>query len=84
MIKVDKRSSIYELEEIYKYKSLIERADRDVIKQIIYNDDDRSTILYDRFLFLVAEEVDHKLNKPEFYELKNKLVVEMKQYLESK
>ena len=42
MEKVDKRRSIYELDEIYKYKSLIERTDRDVIKEVIYDNDEES------------------------------------------
>jgi len=84
MIKVDKRSSIFELDEIFKYKSLIERTDRDVIKEIIYEDDEESIALYNEFLKLVAMEVDHELNKTQFYELKDELIIDMKKHLGKK
>ena len=84
MEKIDKRSSIFELEEIYKYKSLIERSDRDVIKEVIYDNDEESEALYDEFLKLVAMEVDHELNKTEFYDLKDELIIDMKKHLGKK
>ncbi len=79
---IDNRASIFELEEIFKYKDLIEASDRDTIKQIIFNTKDESSVLHKEFLRLVAQEVDHKLNKAEFQVLKNKLISEMKQFLE--
>lgn len=79
---VDKRSNLFELDEIYKYKDLIERADRDVIKEIIYNGDKQSIGFYNEFLKLVAQEIDHQLNKTEFANLKNKLIADMKAYLQ--
>ncbi|PCJ27004.1 MAG: hypothetical protein COA97_04745 [Flavobacteriales bacterium] len=81
---VDNRSSIYELEEIFKYKNLIELTDRDVIKRIIFDKETESTVLYDEFIKLVANEVDHKLNKVEFTTLKDKLIVKMRNFLEIK
>ena len=82
MVKIDKRKSIYELDEIYKYKSLIERSDRDTIKEIIYCDDEESNSLHDEFIKLVTMEVNHELNKEEFYELKDELIIDMKKNLE--
>ena len=78
---IDNRSSLYELEEIFKYKDLIEASDRDVIKAIIFDREEESTVLYNKFLKLVADEVDHQLNKIEFATQKDKLVAEMKDYL---
>jgi len=34
---IDNRGAIIELDEIYKYKDLIEASDRDVIKKIIFD-----------------------------------------------
>ncbi|MBL4594724.1 MAG: hypothetical protein JKX68_13050 [Flavobacteriales bacterium] len=79
---VDNRASLFELEEIYKYKDLIETSDRDVIKAIIFDNGEQSTALYNEFLKLVANEVDHQLNKAEFSDLKDKLMGEMKNHLE--
>ena len=81
---IDKRGLIFELNEIFKYKGLIERADRDVIKAIIYDGDELSNSYHQEFMVLVAREVDHELNKEEFYALKNELVAKMKQHLGSK
>lgn len=81
---IDNRSKISELEEIYKYKDLIEIADRDVIKEIIFDMGEQSTIFYNEFVKLVTMEVDHQLNKTQFSELKDQLILDMKQYLESK
>lgn len=81
---IDNRSKIYELEEIYKYKDLIEITDRDIIKEIIFDRDEQSTVFYNEFMKLVAMEVDHELNKNQFTELKEELIFEMKKYLERK
>ena len=81
---IDNRASIFELDEIYKYKDLIEATDQVIIKEIICADDEKSEHLHAEFLKLVAKEVDHELNKAQFTDLKDKLVAEMKQHLESK
>ena len=69
---IDNRASLIELDEIYKYKNLIELSDKDVIKKIIFKGDMRSKGLYSDFIRLVADEVDHQLNKAEFAEEKKK------------
>jgi hypothetical protein len=79
---IDNRASLTELDEIYKYKNLIELSDKDVIRKIIFKGDLRAKSLYDDFLKLVADEVDHLLNKAEFAEEKKKLIGKMKAYLE--
>ncbi len=78
---IDNRSSIFELDEIYKYKDLIELEDKEIIKAIIFDLSDASVALHEEFLRLVAQEVDHKLNKDEFRVLKDKLMREMKAHL---
>lgn len=80
---IDNRSSIFELEEIYKYKDLIELEDKEIIKRIICDINEGSNDLHKEFLRLVAQEVDHKLNKSEFKVLKDKLIRDMKAYLNS-
>ena len=80
---VDNRKSIFELDEIYKYKDLIELDDKATIKAIICDTNANSNTLHEQFLNLVAQEVDHKLNKSEFKVLKDKLIVEMKAFLNS-
>ncbi len=81
---IDKRSNLFELDEIYKYKNLIDSSDRATIKEIIYADDEQSSLLYNDFIKLVADEVDHQLNKAEFSELKDKLIIKMKEHLQNK
>jgi hypothetical protein len=78
---IDNRAKIFELEEIYKYKDLIEATDKSVIKEIICLGDEESKALHQDFIKLVALEVDHELTKDEFYDLKDELIYEMKQYL---
>tara|TARA_B100000809_G_scaffold242472_1_gene266584 strand:+ start:2049 stop:2300 length:252 start_codon:yes stop_codon:yes gene_type:complete len=80
---VDNRDAIFKLEEIYKYKDLIESSDRDLIKSIIFKNGEESTKLHQEFLRLVGQEVDHKLNKEEFKVLKDQLMREMKKFLEN-
>ncbi len=63
---VDNRASLFELDEIYKYKDLIEATDKAIIKEVICKTDDQSVALHQEFLKLVADEVDHQLNKAEF------------------
>jgi hypothetical protein len=79
---IDNRASLTELDEIYKYKNLIELSDKDVIRKIIFKGDVRSKSLYADFIKLVTDEVDHLLNKAEFAEEKKKLIGKMKAYLE--
>ena len=79
---IDNRASLTELDEIYKYKNLIELSDKDVIRKIIFKGDLRAKSLYANFIKLVADEVDHLLNKAEFAEEKKKLIGKMKAYLE--
>ena len=79
---VDNRASLIELDEIYKYKNLIELSDKDVIKKIIFKGDAKSKNLYSDFIKLVADEVDHQLNKAEFPEEKKRLIGKMKAYLD--
>ena len=79
---IDNRASLAELDEIYKYKNLIELSDKDVIRKIIFKGDVRSKSLYADFIKLVTDEVDHLLNKAEFAEEKKKLIGKMKAYLE--
>ena len=79
---VDNRASLIELDEIYKYKNLIELSDKDVIRKIIFKGDARSKDLYSDFIKLVADEVDHQLNKAEFAEEKKRLIGRMKAYLD--
>jgi len=83
MEKVDNRSSLFELDEIYKYKDLIELDDKETIKAIICDARESSNTLYGEFLSLVAQEVDHELNKSEFKELKDKLIKDMKACLQN-
>lgn len=78
---IDNRDSIYQLDEIYKYKDLINASDRDVIKRTIFNGDEKAKNLHNEFVKLVAMEVDHQINKTEFSELKDKLIAEMQKYL---
>ncbi|MDG1477288.1 MAG: hypothetical protein P8Q14_09085, partial [Vicingaceae bacterium] len=73
---VDNRSALFELNEIYKYKDLIELEDKEVIKKIICDVSESSNDLHNEFLRLVKQEVDHKLNKSEFKVLKDKLIRE--------
>jgi hypothetical protein len=80
---IDNRAILFELEEIFKYKDLIDVTDRDVIRAIIFDKGEQSTVIYNNFLKLVADEVDHRLNKAEFIVLKDKLILEMKAYLEN-
>lgn len=79
---IDNRASLIELDEIYKYKNLIELSDKDVIKKVIFKGDARSKDLYSDFIKLVADEVDHQLNKAEFAEEKKRLIGRMKAYLD--
>lgn len=81
---VNKKGSIFELEEIYKYKSLIDVKDKAVIKRVIIDGDEACISFYQDFMELVAKGVDHTLNKTQFKELKDKLVLDMKAYLNSK
>ena len=78
---IDNRSSLFELDEIYKYKDLIELEDKETIKAIICDAKESSIALHGEFLSLVAQEVDHRLNKSEFKELKDKLIKDMKAHL---
>ena len=80
---IDNRASIFEINEIYKYKDLITSEDRNVIKAIIFKGDEQSLALHRRFMELVASEIDHTLNKTSFAELKDNLIIEMKQYLDN-
>ena len=80
---VDKRAVIFELNEIYKYKDLISKSDRDIIKAIIYKGDERANKFHEDFMNLVASEIDHSLNKVSFTELKDILINEMQQYLDA-
>jgi hypothetical protein len=81
---VNKKGSLFELEEIYKYKSLIDVKDKAVIKRVIIDGDETCIAFYQDFIELVAKEVDHTLNKTQFYKLKDKLVTDMKNYLTNK
>ena len=81
MEKIDNRAALFELDEIYKYKDLIEATDKAVIKEIICLGDEESENLHQDFIKLVALEVDHELTKDEFYDLKDELIFEMKKYL---
>ena len=66
---VDKRGVLFELDEIFKYKDLISKSDRDVIKAIIYDDSEQANKFHEDFMNLVASEIDHSLNKTSFTEL---------------
>ncbi len=78
---VDNRRALFELDEIYKYKDLIELEDKAIIKSIICKTSVESNTLHKSFLNLVAQEVNHELNKDEFKALKDKLITEMKAHL---
>tara|TARA_B100000809_G_C15130796_1_gene528331 strand:- start:1931 stop:2230 length:300 start_codon:yes stop_codon:yes gene_type:complete len=78
---VDNRESIFELEEIYKYKDLIELEDKELIKTIICKTNSESNTLHKEFLRLVSQELDHKLTKDEFRVLKTKLMRDMKAHI---
>ena len=80
---VDNKGHLFELDEIYKYKDLIESSDRDVIKKIIFSNSEEATAFHSEFLRLVTQEVDHKLNKEEFNVLKRQLIRQMEAYLEN-
>jgi hypothetical protein len=84
MTTVDNRGSLYELDEIFKYKNLIDSSDNQIIKEIICCSDEQSKALHTQFTKLVAQEVDHILNKTQFTENKDTLVVEMRQHLDNK
>lgn len=81
---VDKSGYLFELGEIYKFKDLIEITDKAIIKEIIVDGGKQSMDYYNEFIRLVAMEVDHTLNKKQFYELKDKLIADMKKHLQSK
>ena len=81
---VDKSAYFFELGEIYKFKDLIEITDKAIIKEIIVDGDKQSMTYYHEFIKLVAMEVDHTLNKKQFKDLKDKLIADMKKYLQSK
>ena len=83
LVMKQKLTELLELDEIYKYKDLIELDDKATIKAIICDTNANSNTLHEQFLNLVAQEVDHKLNKSEFKVLKDKLIVEMKAFLNS-
>ena len=78
---VDNRAILFELDEIYKYKDLINALDKDVLRNIVFKGDDDSKTLYNEFLSIVAKEVNHDLNKVEFNKLKDSLILKMKDYL---
>lgn len=78
---IDKTGALFQIDEIFKYKDLIDREDREVLKAIINKEDEKSLAFYNRFLEMVIDEADHKLNKTEFAELRNVLVAEMKSHL---
>jgi len=78
---IDNRGAIIELDEIYKYKDLIEASDRDVIKKIIFDSNEASEKFHQEFLRLVTQEVNHQLNKEEFKVLKNQLIRQMEAHL---
>ncbi|MBL4652973.1 MAG: hypothetical protein JKY53_08945 [Flavobacteriales bacterium] len=80
---VDNRSSLYELDEIFKYKNLIDASVTQIIKEIICIESEIAEGYYVQFIKLVSQEVDHQLNKTQFTELKDKLINEMRQHLES-
>ena len=80
---IDNRASLFELDEIYKYKDLIEDGDMNVIKEVICKSDEKSDSLHQEFLKLVADEVDHSINKAEFALQKDKLIAKMEAYLAS-
>jgi len=80
---IDNRESIFELEEIYKYKDLIEQEDKNIIKAIICNSSKESNALHKEFLRIVYQEVDHKLTKVEFKVLKTKLMKDMKAHIDA-
>jgi hypothetical protein len=79
---IDNRASLFELKEIYKYKDLIDANDMNVIKEVICKTDEQSDSLHQDFLKIVADEVDHSINKAEFTIQKGKLIAEMLVYLE--
>ena len=81
---IDRRGVLFELDEIYKYKNLIVKSDRDVIRAIIYDGNEKANKFHEDFMNLVAWEIDHTLNKTSFKELKDILIIEMQQYLDSK
>jgi hypothetical protein len=78
---IDNRASLFELKEIYKYKDLIDINDMAVIKEVVCKTDEQSVDLHQEFLKLVADEVDHSINKAEFTVLKNELITKMEKYL---
>jgi hypothetical protein len=47
---IDNREAIFKLDEIYKYKDLIDSSDRDVIKRIIFDNTEESNKLNNEFL----------------------------------
>jgi len=80
---IDNRESIFELEEIYKYKDLIELEDKETIKAIICDTSETSNALHSEFLKVVEQEVGHELNKAEFKVLKDKLMRDMKAHIDA-
>jgi len=78
---VDNRDRLFELEEIYKYKDLIEATDKLVIKEVICSLKPEAKELHQNFLNLVADEVDHQLNKDAFKAKKDALISDMQTFL---
>ncbi len=62
-------------------KNWRDHKNKDVIRKIIFKGDVKSKSLYVDFIKLVADEVDHQLNKTEFSEEKKMLIGKMKAYL---
>ena len=81
MTTVNNQEAIFNLDEIYKYKDLIDGSDRDIIKKIIFDSNEEAKKLHTEFLRLVTQEVDHKLNKEEFNVLKKQLIRQMNAHL---
>ena len=78
---IDNRDRLFELDEIYKYKDLIDADDKLVIKEVICDLRPEAQDLHQNFLKLVADEVDHQLNKDGFNAKKEVLMNEMKSFL---
>ncbi|MGB0887901.1 MAG: hypothetical protein ACPGSL_07245 [Vicingaceae bacterium] len=78
---IDNKEALFFLDEVYKYKNLIDSSDRDLIKKIIFETSEEANKLHQEFIRLVTQEVDHKLNKKEFAVLKDQLIREINAYL---
>lgn len=77
----DKKEALFRVDEIFKYKDLIDRKDREIIKSVLDKGTLESIKFYDSFIELAYKEANHELNKEEFGKLRDELINEMNSFL---